>query len=1017
MFDLIVLLLVLGLVIGPIVLAVRHSRWRRNQEARLDRVIRTIGELREQVGMLSRRLSLVEDGSGHPTREKPSPAVTAEPVTTEARPMPAPAPAVTTEKARPAMPEAPPAPPPREGGEGLGLPPIPKTGVAGFQRKLASLENVFRPRRREPAEAPGEAAPEKPRGMGRFERLFMENWTGILGALVVVAGVTFVGIYTAIRLAPVYRFLMTLGVGGVLVGGALVLGKKEAWRDFATWIRSAGAAIVLFACAAAGGLPGLGLKWIDAPSVALALLLAGIGLNLLFAWIGKAEVFASLHVVLSLVPMAIVPPGVVGLAVASAVAVFGVGLAVYGRWDRHLLVVVVAYAAFQILWFTRIGSGLDLGSVRVIAFGCAAVVFGAAMAAHHRKGYARAEGDPLQMAAHIGSAGLLALVTFVYLTDVPPRSAVLAALAAVTWLLARRGRESGVAWLYRADVLGGQGFLLLALAGVLDLGASFLLVAVAALAELVGFRWLVPRERDALLDRIVDILPVIAAVSVGFAVLEAVTAGEMPLPQITGLAVVAVALSLVGQWASHTPAEAPDANPWIFESPGALLGPLAGMLAVVGMYAAINETWMEAAGLVVVGGLLAVRARTPRSGLTAGALMGLAGVHLVSWASLLAGADWAPAALSPRIVPLAALAAGGIWLAEGRIRQVAIVLLGADAGLAAYLYLDPVSALVPGVAWLMLSLIALEIANRLEDGESSVTLWIGYGYLVAFAVAYGTIIVQTPAYVAGIRARLLIEVFAVAVFAYWWFFRPRKTLTESPAWLKVHPYFLEVLLVAVSVMVVVELPSVWWAVAWALMALMLLVRPVEQALDPRARFYSLVFYWLSIADMATILSVLETPARAWHQQPEVVSLLAIALQLAYVVHAHYRLELSELPVPESATLVRRAAGAVARRRNLFVYYPLFAGVAVFLYWRFDRSVLTLLWAAEAFVVFVLSAWLRENQFRYVALAGLGVCLVRLVFIDMAEANLGIRGIVFIGVGMLMLGMNAIYNRFRARFES
>jgi uncharacterized membrane protein len=66
---------------------------------------------------------------------------------------------------------------------------------------------------------------------------------------------------------------------------------------------------------------------------------------------------------------------------------------------------------------------------------------------------------------------------------------------------------------------------------------------------------------------------------------------------------------------------------------------------------------------------------------------------------------------------------------------------------------------------------------------------------------------------------------------------------------------------------------------------------------------------------------------------------------------------------------------------------------------------------------VLSAWLRENQFRYVALAGLAACLARLVLIDMAEANLALRGVVFIGVGSLMLGMNAIYNRYRARFEA
>jgi len=94
----------------------------------------------------------------------------------------------------------------------------------------------------------------------------------------------------------------------------------------------------------------------------------------------------------------------------------------------------------------------------------------------------------------------------------------------------------------------------------------------------------------------------------------------------------------------------------------------------------------------------------------------------------------------------------------------------------------------------------------------------------------------------------------------------------------------------------------------------------------------------------------------------------------------------------------------------------FAGLALFLFWRFDRSLLTLLWVAEAFAMFVLSAVLRENQFRHVALAGLGLCVGRLILVDLAETHLGVRGLVFVGVGLLMLGMNAIYNRYRARFQ-
>ena len=365
---------------------------------------------------------------------------------------------------------------------------------------------------------------------------------------------------------------------------------------------------------------------------------------------------------------------------------------------------------------------------------------------------------------------------------------------------------------------------------------------------------------------------------------------------------------------------------------------------------------------------------------------------------------------------MAALAALAIGIARrGWIRPLAIALAGITAGLAAYLYFDPVSSLIPGVAWLVLSLVALELANRLSGRESLVVLLLGYGYLAAFMVAYAVVIVQTPAYLGLVSARLLIEVFALAVFGYWWLFRPQAAVAAGRTWLLVHPLFVEIILVGVAVTVVVEMAAQWWAVAWAAIALALLTPQAERLLDVRARVYSLVFYWVSVADMAVVMSTLEVPSRQWFEQPEFTSLVAIALQVAWVAWAHRRLQLESIDVPAPLGALGALGAAVARRRNLYVYYPLFAGIALFLYWRFDRSLLTLLWASEAFVVFGLSAWLRENQFRYVALAGLAACLVRLVFIDMAEANLALRGLVFIGVGSLMLGMNAIYNRYRARF--
>src|SRR5438034_673848 len=79
-----------------------------------------------------------------------------------------------------------------------------------------------------------------------------------------------------------------------LGGASVFLRRREVWGALAEWVRSAAAAIFLFACAASGGLPGLGLQWIDAATPALALLFLGMAVNLYLSWTAAAQTFASL---------------------------------------------------------------------------------------------------------------------------------------------------------------------------------------------------------------------------------------------------------------------------------------------------------------------------------------------------------------------------------------------------------------------------------------------------------------------------------------------------------------------------------------------------------------------------------------------------------------------------------------------------------------------------------------------------------------------------------------------------
>ncbi|MFZ0409773.1 MAG: hypothetical protein WAM11_16935 [Cyanobium sp.] len=59
---------------------------------------------------------------------------------------------------------------------------------------------------------------------------------------------------------------------------------------------------------------------------------------------------------------------------------------------------------------------------------------------------------------------------------------------------------------------------------------------------------------------------------------------------------------------------------------------------------------------------------------------------------------------------------------------------------------------------------------------------------------------------------------------------------------------------------------------------------------------------------------------------------------------------------------------------------------------------------------------RDSRFRAVALIALGGCLWRLVAVDLARSDLTSPDLVVLGVGVLMLAMNALTSRFGCRFR-
>ena len=867
--------------------------------------------------------------------------------------------------------------------------------------------------------------PAWPSSWDKMASRFLENWTGILGTVVLVAGIGFIGTYAAVRLPEPARFAMVLAASAGLFAGYVLLRQREHWDKMALWLRSAAAAVFLFACAGAGALPNAGLSFIDDANIALLVLLAGVGLNVGLAWSVRLQAFASLHVVLALIPMVILPQDSITLGIVTAVAASGVYLAHRHDWPRHLLLSMLAYAAWHFWWVAKQPLGLPLpANLAGMATGSAALVFLLGITTHYRRVYADATVNKEWLLPHLASWGLLITALVVHLLRFEAfggaaLSSALLASALVAFGLSVYARKLEIGWLRTADVLIAQGLVLWSLfTWRSEFGEPVLFAAIVFLESLLFLRLVI--NDTSRLTATAGIY-IFHAAALFFVIAGIGSLGGLNTSGAWQHAALMFAGSCVAILAGAYICKHHKTRVIELIGPEALaaIGLWAGVMSIVALFALIAQPALGMAALLMGAVLYFGALRIRDLGLIYGAWLILITAHAQIWLACFDSYAGMPMMQLAQLVPISVLVVIAMWPMveddqQGRLRRVAVYLLGANAGIAAFLLLAPVSSLVPTVAWLMLSLVALEVAQRLQRMEATAVLHVGYGYVVAAAAGFAMVVLPTLTYVGFLNVRVGIEVFGMAALMYWWLARPAEPLANSTSWRNVHPYFLELTLALITKAVFAEVPLVWRPMAWVLIALLFLT-PQMRGLASRLAFYSLAAFVTSVIAVTANVSIAAVPSPDWYNQPENTGLLAIAVQLVYVFVAYPRLDLKGARFQGGlnglGSLSQRLGGV---NRPATICYPFFIGLALFLFWRFEQVLLTFLWSAETFAIFVLSIVLRQNHFRFVALAGLAVCVLRLIVYDLREADLFIRGLVFIGVGVVMLGMNAVYNKFGAR---
>ncbi|RSK32552.1 hypothetical protein [Hymenobacter metallilatus] len=455
---------------------------------------------------------------------------------------PAPTPAATASPMAPAPPAAPAA-------VSLAVPePAPAAGPVQAPVPLAPPRPVVPPATPRQAPSPPPvalppSAPTEPTWWDRAEQVLLDNWTGILGAVVLVTGIGFLGIYTALRVSAPARFSMIVGFAAVLLGLHVYLRPRPFAAKLHVWLQSSAAAVFLFACVGAVRVPGL--QWVEAP-VSYLLLLAGVAANLWLAWAASRESVATLHGVLSLVALAVLPHELLSLGAAAGVTIFSIGITYRQRWKYQLLLSIGSFFAFHQYWhyaLTNLHGELPTG-VRLVAMGLVLAVGVAAAVVQYRKVYASVRFDALLFSAHLLNWTCLGINLYLYSTGSPWKTIPLTLGALFTFWVARQARLLGIRWLFRTDSIISLMLALFAAFSLQGWHASGTLILLFMLLETLLVAFVMAREREVLVFQVALVGAIVAGL--GLVVLNLVYLSAYPALELPRNALMLMLAGLLG---------------------------------------------------------------------------------------------------------------------------------------------------------------------------------------------------------------------------------------------------------------------------------------------------------------------------------------------------------------------------------------------------------------------------------------------------------------------------------------
>ncbi len=843
------------------------------------------------------------------------------------------------------------------------------------------------------------------------------NWAGILGAFILVIGVSFFAFLASEAMGPLGRFAcIVLGSAAVATGG-FYSRRKQRWQDYSSWLFGVAGSAFLIACLGAGGMTPL--KFIESAPLALALLFLGILSNLGLAYVVRNQFATSFHGLIGLCALSYVPDHRIGLLVGAVTVLAALGLGYRRLWDKNQFAMILGYLVFHHFSYQE---ALTQGPpiAKLLGIFITLLVGATAAAIHYDKVYQNHRNFVWPLAGHLLNWAGIATLLLRYSQNLPWTGALVVTAGIGLLIVARYARFRGISWLYQADSLLG---VLMVLVGLFMLERmewnEDILLGLACLF-VGGFSHLCLREKELLLSRVTLLVEfILFLILILWNFDPAQSSNWSPLMFLTITSLTALQFK--------SAANNPSFHAEIFK--GFHLKSFFLAMSFVGLlmaqYTLHDKSWGTA--LIAAYGFLLVRWIGSHCEAESPIL-----IPALFMSHLLLGLPL-PKAFSPeaeqlwRILPLLGFDCVIIFHRRvttytTKVSQASVYLAASAWALLVHKLSYPASSFAPSIIALVSSVLLFEAAvqfgKHLNYRQQS--RWIIHsaaGFLALFFGYHILVNISAEVLIGSVSLRSVIGGLGLATLSYWLVFARSLTFHNAfPRWMTI---LWEFLLGLILLHISLEIHQIYRPLVLASCSLGLTLAVLRLAWPHRLGVYAWIILLVSGIETSYILATWpDLSIGIWNS----VSMWGIATLLLQIAHVYliYRsrfwlkdaYQSSDVPwIPSS---VLRLFSKFHHGMN---FYPVFVLAGIFCFFHYERAVLTLLWFVEIFIVFVLGLLIRNRHFVKVAYLFLAICSGRLLFYDLAQSDLTVRAGVFVFCGALMLGINAIHRRFATRLDS